>query len=150
MQHKIFQLRVCDDENFTVGYIDILDPKLQPAGENLKNGIVPGFHEFIVLSRSTIGGFEPAPDPLEKRPRPTLYSLQEMESRVDPRLHSSDYTNEKGCFDTRAYDVKRPWCLFNVMMIQWKGDIAYRSAIGRIHVDAFLYANAAEKMITLE
>jgi hypothetical protein len=44
----------------------------------------------------------------------------------------------------------RPWCLFNVMMIQLKGSVAYRSAIGRIHVDAFLYANAVEKVVTLE
>jgi hypothetical protein len=150
MQHKIFRLRVYDDENYSVGYIDIPDPKKQPTGENLKNGIVPGLNEFVVLSRSTISGFEPAPDPLDKRPRPTLYSQQDMESRVDPRLHASKYTNGKGCFDTRAYDVNRPWCLFNVMMIRREGDVVYRSAIGRIHVDAFLYANAMEKVITLE
>jgi hypothetical protein len=150
MQHKIFRLRVYDDENYSVGYIDIPDPKKQPTGENLKNGIVPGLNEFVVLSRSTISGFEPAPDPLDKRPRPTLYSQQDMESRVDPRLHASKYTNGKGCFDTRAYDVNQPWCLFNVMMIRREGDVVYRSAIGRIHVDAFLYANATEKVITLE
>lgn len=58
MKHKTFQLRVCGDENYFVGYIDIPDPRQQPEGENLKNGIPSGLHEFVVLSRSTIGNFE--------------------------------------------------------------------------------------------
>jgi hypothetical protein len=72
MQHKVFRMRICDDENYMVGYIDIADPRITPAGEHFRHGIFSGQHEFVVLSRSTIGAFEPAPDPLTKRRRPAL------------------------------------------------------------------------------
>ena len=45
-----------------VGYMDIPDPRVLSTG----NRIVPGLHGFIVLSRSTIGAFEPVPDPRDK------------------------------------------------------------------------------------
>jgi hypothetical protein len=128
------------------GYIDIPDPELSPAGKEPFLGL----HEFVVLSRSTIGTWEPAPDPLKKGLRPSLYSQKGMGGYGESTSHSSSYINEMGNFDTRAYDENRPWCLFNVMMIEWKGRVAYRLAIGRIHVDAFLYADSIRKEITLE
>jgi hypothetical protein len=58
--------------------------------------------------------------------------------------------SENGHFDTEMYDEARPWCMFNFMLIECMGRIAYRVAIGRIHVDAFLASVPEEKVIDLE
>ena len=143
VEHKIFRLSVLDHQHNLGGYIDI---PVSPGGKEPFLGL----HEFVALSRSTIGTWEPAPDPLKMGHRPNLYSQKGMGTHGESTSHSSSYINEKGNFDTRAYDEKRPWCLFNVMMIEFKGRVAYRLAIGRIHVDAFLFADSVRKEISLE
>ena len=42
-----------------------------------------------------------------------------------------------------------PWCLLNVMLIEWKGDWAERLAIGLIHEDAWGSARPVKKHIML-
>jgi hypothetical protein len=51
-------------------------------------------------------------------------------------------------FDTRKFQAK-PWCLLNVMLIEWKGESAERLAIAQIHEDAWAKAGAAKKKIVL-
>ena len=144
--HKIFRLTVLDAWNHIAGYIDIPDPASLPGGTSA----LSGRHEFVALSRSTIGEFEPGPDKLEKGQPPILKRPQVWGGRETRPLSPSTYINDKGHFDSRVYSEKRLWCLFNVMMIEWKGNVAYRLAIGRIHVDAFLYAEPLKKVVHLE
>ena len=63
-----------------------------------------------------------------------------MESELDETAH----------FDTRLYDATMPWGLFNVMMIERIDGVAYRLAIGRIHVAAFMEARPVEREIFLQ
>jgi hypothetical protein len=45
---------------------------------------------------------------------------------------------EKGYFDRRVSDERRPRCMFNVLMIKQIGEVSHRVAVGRVHVGAVL------------
>jgi hypothetical protein len=50
-----------------------------------------------------------------------------------------------------VYDDRKPYCLFNVMMIAWDArDVVSRVAIGKVHIDAFMGAGITDKVINLE
>jgi Heterokaryon incompatibility protein (HET) len=52
-------------------------------------------------------------------------------------------------YDPRRYNMHKPWPLYNVMLIRREKDVAYRVAIGLMHVTAFLQAQPVKKLITL-
>jgi hypothetical protein len=52
-------------------------------------------------------------------------------------------------YDPRRYNMYKPWPLYNVMLIRREKDVAYRVAIGLMHVTAFLQAQPVKKLITL-
>ena len=58
---------------------------------------------------------------------------------------SSASLDEQAYFDTAMYYQSRPWCLFNVLMIESVGGFEQRLAAGRIHAGAFMYENPVEK-----
>ena len=52
-------------------------------------------------------------------------------------------------FNTSLYDLTKFGALWNVMMIEWRGDIAYRLAIGQVHTDALWEAKPQRKTVVL-
>ena len=152
VKHPIWRLAVCDETGNLAGYIDIPDPN---SGARIRGGS----REFVVLSRSTIDGrIEPAPGPLEERrqlpigPEPTAFGRappKEIEEVMNLKRGAAR-VNERGGFDTRVYDETRPWCMFNVLMLTRTQQHAYRDAIGRIHVDAFLAHRPTSVVTELE
>ena len=52
-------------------------------------------------------------------------------------------------FHSGLYDSKKFRALWNVMMIEWKGSIAYRLAIGQVHTDALWEAKPQRKTVVL-
>lgn len=48
---------------------------------------------------------------------------------------------EDEVFDQAVYDQNICWCLYNVLLLEWDGGIAYRVGIGYLHIDAFDRAN---------
>ena len=52
-------------------------------------------------------------------------------------------------FNTALYDLTKFGALWNVMMIEWKDNIAYRLAIGQVHTDALWEAKPQRKTIIL-
>jgi Heterokaryon incompatibility protein (HET) len=161
MEHPIHRLSLVDEENMLVGYIDIPDPagtrKYMPLGRR----------EFVVLSRSNGNGkFEPEPDILGTsrrlgmirfsdipRYRPGDINTQAVLENLQPGT-SEGGINAVGNFDRFIYPEDRPWCMFNVILIGRRRGTplttAYRQAIGRIHVDAFLAHRPTEVIIDLE
>jgi hypothetical protein len=145
-----------DSGGLLVGYIDIPDPA--------SRRITLGKREFVVVSRSTINGqYEPEPDALGKSQilKRILFYNTPLEYQMETQADFENYrpitkpntTNAIGNFDTGTYPEDRPWCMFNVMMITRPSRLtspAYRDAIGRIHVDAFLEHHSGEKIIDLE
>ena len=55
---------------------------------------------------------------------------------------------ERSFFDAQTFKV-RPWCLLNVMLIEWKDQRAERLAICQIREDAWSKASAEKKLIIL-
>lgn len=52
-------------------------------------------------------------------------------------------------FNSGRYNKYKPWPLYNVMMIERNGGIAYRLGLGIIHIHAFIQAGPEEKLIVL-
>ncbi|KAK3339965.1 hypothetical protein B0T25DRAFT_365997 [Lasiosphaeria hispida] len=72
---------------------------------------------FVKLSQQTLyGGFDPY-------------------DKVEPE--SDDGESMEDRFDTECFDINLPWCLYNIMMIMWAGDVTYRMAVGEVHIKAF-------------
>ena len=52
-----------------------------------------------------------------------------------------------GHFDQQRYDGQKPWCMYNVMLMEWIDDVAYRLGVGKMHIDAWAQAEATRKII---
>ncbi|KAI9763925.1 MAG: hypothetical protein M1839_006118 [Geoglossum umbratile] len=116
--------------------------------------------EFVALSRTTLlsGDSDPAWDKKAKS-----FVMEKVEDNVgnedDGKEDSSDDSSDDDDprsteewnglpprstryklayeFDDRYYYYKKPWCLYNVLLIRWQDGVAYRLGVGRIHIDAF-------------
>ncbi|KAG4439335.1 hypothetical protein IFR05_005210 [Cadophora sp. M221] len=145
MKHTVYRMSIVDGEGVLAGYIDV------PYPAYAHYPIKPVENLFVVLWRSTIDGkFETPPDALEAKRREMLSPLDrllnerhDLESYVPEVVH----LNEQGNFDEDVYDKGRPWCMFNVMMVDvGEEGLMYRRTIGRIHVDAVLTSNGGEPL----
>jgi len=145
--HVCCPIEVRSVDNFAAGVVYV------PAH------IIPTFanelHEFVCLSRrrgypaDTIGlniyekyqGRDSYPLPkndIEDIPsRPTLYPGQRRIEMVEDK------------YDHSRFNKNKPWPLYNVMLIERKGDVAFRVAVGIVHMTAFLQARPVEKLIRL-
>lgn len=47
------------------------------------------------------------------------------------------FDHEDEAFDQGRYDCNMNWCLYNVLMVEWKNGIAYRIGVGQVHIHAF-------------
>lgn len=68
-----------------------------------------------------------------------------------PTLYPGQYqiTKTQDKYDHTRFNKNKPWPLYNVMLIERKGDLAFRVAIGIVHVTAFLQAKPVERLIIL-
>jgi hypothetical protein len=128
------------------GYIDI--PDLEDHPEGIK--AFDGPREFIVLSRASIQGHERDDDP---NSGPSTWKRNNILEGIGG---TRNFIDEKGYFDIHTYHTDIHWCLYNVMMIEREErfgvieNIAYRLAVGRVHVEAVVQAGAVMKVINLE
>ena len=79
------------------------------------------------MSRSTVdGNSEPPPDPLNYRRLAQMNADPAVFGRVDAleiekwmqAFRCTENIHEKGGFDRTVDDEKRPWCMFNVLMLK--------------------------------
>ncbi|KAF2108014.1 heterokaryon incompatibility protein-domain-containing protein [Lophiotrema nucula] len=155
VDHDIHLMHVLDARGFCVGAVFIPSPEQFTISQESAFGDQNALYEFIALSRASIGS-----DPrigLEKLQDPWVLSTdgeRELSKNRVLSLDSGDtsFLHSLGMFDERLYDKAVPYCLFNVMMIEWDEahEVAQRISIGRIHVDAFLEADPCMKSICLE
>lgn len=160
--HRVHLVRVLDGRGFAAGYIYVPDPETLSA-EEAAAFTGGSAREFVVLSRAS-GNADPSMgrELLHETPIAELHSVYSMSYMMGAlgRLRPSDGegdeagggggdVDEAAHFDTRLYDGATPWGLFNVMMIERVGGVAYRVAVGRIHVAAFMDAEPTYEEITL-
>ena len=63
-----------------------------------------------------------------------------------PDIHTA---TERCGFDQYIFDATKPWCMFNVMLVEWEGEVAYRLGVGRVHLDAWAQAHPKLKVVKL-
>lgn len=72
-------------------------------------------------------------------------------SNLEVTLYDRNSAENDSCnvlFDERAFE-KKPWCLLNIMLIEWKGMEAERVTIGQMHKDAWNTLKRQRKNIRL-
>jgi hypothetical protein len=52
--------------------------------------------------------------------------------------------------DRQKFDIYKPYSLYEVLMIEWRGDVAYRVGNGHVHIDGWAQAAPKRKLIILE
>lgn len=168
--HTVHQVRILNAKGLCVGYIYAPDPETFSA-DQLNSFTGETSREFIVLSRASTNSDPRIGQELLRTPLRGLHSVYSMAymSGALARGHMegedtydvAPYLDEHAHFDTRLYDATTPWGLFNVMMIEHKGElapelhgkqhpVAERIAIGRIHVAAFMEAEPEWTCVSLE
>ena len=53
------------------------------------------------------------------------------------------------CFDQQRFYAAKPRCIYNVKLVEWKDDVAYRFGVGSVHIDAWAQAYPKRTIVTL-
>ena len=143
----------CTPENHTVCPLPLRDPDGFIAGYVLVPGDVSTkmnaetHYEVIMISRAMIFSQadrgEGPPDLLVDSEATTLEKTHFPDA---PDVNTS--RNGYG-FDEQRFDSKKPWCLYNIMLIETREDVAYRLGVGTMHIDAWAQARPVKKTIVL-
>ena len=138
--HTVCPLPLRDAEGFIGGYFMV-------PGEVSATLNTEASYECVMISRSKT---------FQQKSRgegnPDL--LVDSEATTMEKAHFPDRPNidtaTEGCgFDQQRYDAEKPWCVYNIMLVEWKGEVAYRLGVGRMHIDAWAQANPKRKQIVL-
>jgi hypothetical protein len=100
----------------------------------------PMLCSFVKLSQTTIGGTADDEDPMaylgedwsELSPGPSKGAL----GRPDEN-NKRNADTVRNFFNYDEYDCTRKWCVYNVLMVTWRDNVAFRIGVGKMHVDAF-------------
>ena len=148
--HQVCRLLVFDTHGRVVGTIHV-------SGDHKS---LTGTYEFVALSRSTLTNDD---DDLSFRSgtfqRPPWDDLADIylgDSSNPPQPSEIDKGSNsyfRNWFDDRRFDSKKPWCQYNVLLVQPARlpvpSAVERLGIGKIHLDAFHQAGATLKDIVL-
>jgi hypothetical protein len=147
--HKVFQLPVLDSQGFSAGYIYTPDPATMSATQRAQ--FSSGRREFVVLSRASLESDPYADrDSLHQdldRLAASLRMPRSFSASLEPSPAKS--LDAAARFDNMVFYRSSPWCLFNVLMIEWDEGVAQRVSVGRVHVGAFMAEGPVEREVVL-
>jgi hypothetical protein len=131
--HKLCSMGVYNQTRVEVGVVNIPGPIA--CGLNFEP------HEFLLLSRTRLlsdpSSEESLPSLLEEYATPAVGHPFLEPPEDDDQFDDGDHVE----FNAAIFNVKKPWCLYNVMLVDTDDDgISHRVGLGRVHVDAFLQA----------
>src|SRR6266498_3241910 len=121
--HEMCELSIFDSDGIRAGIVFV--------DGNTFRKLSTGLHDFIKISQITLahGRSDPAWNENTER-----YSGEPGHPPINPR---PPLNAEDELFDPNRYDLNICWCLYNVVMIEWQDDVAYRVGIGQVHIHAF-------------
>lgn len=138
-QHVVCLLSMFASEGYLAGTVYIPGP--------IVANLLEGSHEFILLSRT---GDTLQEDPLKiDKKRFANWSLEHTPFKVEDENPFLRAGLAKYAFDHTRYEAEKFFCMYNVMLIEWKEGVAYRLGLGWVHIDAFHRAFPERKFITL-
>ena len=149
-----WRLRLVDRDGYASGYLHI------PIALLYQLDFIKFDYDLVVISRTTHGLTinELSQDSTGKAQ--TEDAIRYSKNYVD----SEDITMEKQNFpdepsiendkwglgiDRRRFDIYKPFCLYVILLIEWRGDVAYRIGTGSMHIDAWAQSDVVRKLITL-
>lgn len=143
----------CTPENHTVCPLPLRDPDRYIAGYVLIPGDVStemksdNCYEVVRISRAKLfsqkdRGVE-NPDLLIDSEATTLDKTH-FPNAPDINTSRSGYG-----FDEQRFDSNKPWCMYNIMLVELREGVAYRLGVGRIHIDAWAQAKPEKKTVVL-
>lgn len=152
---RVGDTELCNDGQHVVCLLSMLDHEGRLAGTVRIPGpvaihLLKGSHEFILLSRTRLDEKNLYDeDPLKvDRKRFANWSQEHTPFEVQDDA-PSDIWGPKYAFDHTRYDAEKFFCVYNVMLVEWKEGVAYRLGLGWVHIDAFHQAFPERKSITL-
>lgn len=98
---------------------------------NTFRSLKPGDFSFVKLSQTTLAHDENDPAWDE-----ATQSFAGELGAPSINKHFEPYRNGME-FDNKVFDSSICWCLYNVMMVEWKDGVGIRLGIGKIHIHAF-------------
>jgi hypothetical protein len=129
VQHSACPLVIYDRDGAHCGYVAV--------DANTFLALQPGLYSFVRLSQTTLIHTEDDPawdDSTQAFSRSP--GLPGDGSKYD-WVSFSGKPEKELYFDNQIFDPTIAWCLYNVMMVEWKGSVAYRLGIGAIHITAY-------------
>ncbi|KAL8653527.1 MAG: hypothetical protein Q9226_003816 [Calogaya cf. arnoldii] len=145
--HQLCPLGLRSPEGYLGGYLKIPGEIFTRFLNDSVNGTWPlDVYEFVMISRAMAPQQE---DRGETNPGLLVDAEaidMEKTSFVDRPV---DHEYQGYGFDWQQYDARKPWCLYNIMLVEWKDGIAYRLGVGQMHIDAWAQAHPIKKIIEL-
>ncbi|MCJ1278475.1 hypothetical protein MMC21_006292 [Puttea exsequens] len=141
--HVVCPLVIRDKDDFVAGYVIVpaeLSTKMKADDE-------AGRYELIRISRT-----KPREQTERGEEDPDLLVDEEvvtMEKTSFPDRPGVEKSKHSCACDQRRFYLSKPWCLYNVMLVEWEAQVAYRMGLGTVHIDAWAQAKPREKIITL-
>ncbi|KAF2744879.1 HET-domain-containing protein [Sporormia fimetaria CBS 119925] len=114
-----------------------------------------GLYEFLVLSRTRMFG-EPTPIQ-EMKPFDDDFDDLSIFNDADESRKAKFYASGSETiwkrtelkYDTKVFDVYKPWCLYNVMLVKTTNGISERVGLGQVHIEAVLRGEHVWKDVIL-
>jgi hypothetical protein len=155
-RHSLGSKRISNTKPSSKDPLKVVDERGIQIGIVFEDGILPDNTStttscFIKLSQTTVSTsllqYDPAFDRETNRIlRPTQISHRSERPiiNISARIAMGDKI-----FDLDHYSGDTGWCLYNVIMVQWRDEVAYRIGMGKIHIQAFDQAQPETKSIVL-
>lgn len=138
--HTVCPLVIRDADGYVAGYVMVL-------GELATSLSPTNRYNLVNLSRTKKreqeGRGEGNPDLLVDEEDVT------MEKQSFPDRPDVEKASDSSACDQRRFDTEKAWCLYNVMLVEWIGEVAYRLGVGTVHIDAWAQAKPRKTIITL-
>ncbi|KAF2243932.1 HET-domain-containing protein [Trematosphaeria pertusa] len=140
----------CDQGTYEMCWLQVFDQNNHKAGTVIMDGttfeatdFTNPLISFIKISQTTLapGRDDPAWDDESK-----TYKGRPGELAINPR---PPLEPEEAEFDQDVYDLNVCWCLYNVLVVRWEGEVAQRIAVGQVHIHAFDGAGPTRMKLTL-
>ena len=139
--HILCPVKILDNDGFAAGTLYL------PGHESTI--VSSQKYENVCLSRRRSDGSSSLDNDFRGSPPPALDDFKDIPGRVTLYPVGTSLATERLTYDPRRYNKQKPWPLYNVMLIRREKDIAFRVAVGLIHVTAFVQAQPVKKIITL-
>jgi hypothetical protein len=147
--HAELWYQSCSEDEHDVCHLQVYDRERHRAGVVVMDGAT---YEQTSFSQSTFTFVKIAQSTLTARDDPAWseksksFAGQPRKPAINPR-DPLDPSEEE--FDQEVYDRNICWCMYNVLVVKFEGEIARRIAVGRVHVDAFDGADPEQKTFCL-